>query len=75
MRIVRDRKGNSKGFCYVDFKTKEAAEQAENGNELGYLEAKTESKDGITMNISKPPKKYDAEEQTIFLCGLPGTAT
>jgi hypothetical protein len=59
----------------VDFKTKEAAEQAENGNQLGYLEGRTENKDGITMNISKPPKKYDAEEQTIFLCGLPGTAT
>lgn len=27
------------------------------------------------MSVSKPPKNYDSEERTLFLCGLPGTAT
>jgi RNA recognition motif-containing protein len=55
--------GEQKDYCYVEYQTKEAAEDEVKNNVSGYK-----------LNISKPPSGYD-ENSTLFVCALPQSAT
>mmetsp|Transcript_619 Transcript_619/g.1081 ORF Transcript_619/g.1081 Transcript_619/m.1081 type:complete len:735 (-) Transcript_619:802-3006(-) len=69
-RIVRDLKGNSKGFAYVD---------CESAEDLDDFIAKYQGKDlqGSILHISKskPPAKSGRDAYTVFLNNLPYTVT
>lgn len=56
------KKGEQRDYCYIEFKSKEAAEQELKDNKSPYQ-----------LLISKPPSEYD-ESSTLFLCALPETA-
>ena len=65
-RIIRDKKGNSKGFAYVDFS---CAENAQKGLVINNLKMLNDQK--LYVAISDPPKLGKKDECTLFLNNLP----
>lgn len=66
VRIVRDRKGNSRGIGYCDFESEEDLEYAVknlNGTEL--------FGNKVEVAISKPPESDKNEDRTVFVNNLP----
>ena len=66
VRIVRDRKGNSRGIAYCDFDTEEELIQAVNN-----LNGREIMGNIINIAISKPPEENQNELSTIFVNNLP----
>lgn len=64
IRLV-EKRGVFQNYCYIEMESAEAASKEIEENE---------HKDTYTIAISKPPSLY-GEERTLFLCGLPFTAT
>lgn len=66
VRIVRDRKGNSRGFAYCDFESEEdlvTAVKDLNGKEIqGNI---------VKIAVSKPPEENQNTDLTVFVNNLP----
>jgi len=70
IRIVRDKRGNSKGFAFVDFSTTDEATECAriiNNKEIGVQI--------ISCAVSKPPALGENDKRTIFVNNLPYDAT
>lgn len=65
VRLVRDFRGRSKGFCYVDFETPEAANAAVEKKQGTVLNARP-----LKIAISAPPQPT-YEPKTVFVSNLP----
>jgi len=66
VRIVRDRKGNSRGIGYCDFESEEDLDYAVknlNGTEL--------FGNKVEVAVSKPPETNKSEDRTVFVNNLP----
>ncbi|PSR87717.1 Heterogeneous nuclear ribonucleoprotein like [Actinidia chinensis var. chinensis] len=59
VRLVKDQKGNSKGFCFLRFSTKEAADKA------------VKDKSGIMLEGKKIGVLPSTEQDSLFLGNLP----
>lgn len=70
IRIVRDKKGNSKGFAFVDFPT---IEEATNCSKI--LNNKILLDNMLSCAVSKPPALGENDKRTIFINNLPFDAT
>ncbi|OMJ79381.1 hypothetical protein SteCoe_20628 [Stentor coeruleus] len=66
VRIVRDRKGNSRGFAYCDYESEEDLIQA-----VSYFNGKELQGNTLSMAVSKPPEENKNEECTLFVNNLP----
>ena len=66
VRIVRDRKGNSKGFAYADFNSENDLIQT-----VANLNGKEIQGNVVSIAISKPPEENPNENCTIFVNNLP----
>ena len=66
VRIVRDRKGNSRGFAYCDFENEEDLINA-----VAVLQGKDIQGNHIGIAISKPPEDNPNENLTVFVNNLP----
>jgi RNA recognition motif-containing protein len=66
VRIVRDRKGNSRGIAYCDFESEDNLLQAVN-----YFNKKEIYGNVINMDVSKPPEDHSNDAFTLFVNNLP----
>jgi RNA recognition motif-containing protein len=62
IRIVRDRRGASRGYAFVDFDTPKTANKC-----VKTLNHKTLNGNSITCAISKPPSLGENDKRTIFV--------
>jgi RNA recognition motif-containing protein len=70
IRIVRDKKGNSKGFAFADFSTTEDA-----SNCAKILNNQKLLDQNLSCAVSKPPALGENDKRTIFINNLPFDAT
>ena len=70
VRIVRDRKGNSRGIAYCDFESQEDLLYA-----ISALNNKELFGNKLEIAVSKPPEEDKNEEKTVFINNLAFTAT
>lgn len=70
VRIVRDRKGNSRGIAYCDFESSEDLHYA-----ITTLNQKELFGNKLEIAVSKPPEEEKNEEKTIFINNLAFTST
>ena len=69
IRIVKDKKGNSKGFAFVDLENEEIA------NSTAELLNKTIIDENIiNCAVSKPPSLGENDNRTLFINNIPSTA-
>lgn len=70
VRIVRDRKGNSRGIAYCDFESIEDLDYAVNNLNNAELFGNK-----VEVAVSKPPESEKNEERTVFVNNLPFTCS
>jgi RNA recognition motif-containing protein len=70
IRLVRDRKGVSKGFSFVDFADANTAHQCSK-----ILNNKIIEENSITCAVSKPPKFGENDKRTIFVNNISYAST
>jgi RNA recognition motif-containing protein len=70
VRIVRDRKGNSRGIAYCDFESQEDLDYA-----VSSLNQRELCGNKVHVAVSRPPELEKNEEKTVFVNNLPFSCT